>query len=724
VQEFLAGSIDFNVHGSIGTTRDLLNQRESAILLEAEKFSKLALDELQNDCHNGILANHQRASAQICVMKVRRLEQLLKAASDSTEETEGFTMPDMPSNPVAEIREIRRVGLEKIKEAEEIYSSREAQASWLDGLQGVDNRQSILNFHASFFTIQTGIDLLQAEPGGVTQETVSEVWEWVQKYKARSLARSIGMIRGSDPPELVRQILASTDTRPLYETMLDLEQRIDLEEKRDPKKQVAPGSNGADAIFDLRRQLDTHRRRMKDHHPLLRLLIDLREGTPLGLSDVAAVSSQGKSRVVLVDWYYVPPYYDDGKLLLFTARADSPPTMDVLTTTIDEVTSWRKEHLNPGSLRLQDARHTFDRLLGGLVVPLAHRVAEAEVLVLCPSTTLHRLPLHALSITTPVPEENDETELPLIVRNPVIYINSHSLLRSSMSSTEQARDSQAAVNAHFMAGISEADATGLDERGKPRDHQAGRSSIETLARQFGTLPTRDQDASKKKFMSAATKSRLLHLHTHCNWDFANPLDHNIQFPRLEERSAEEQKLTVRETFGIRLLRGTHVNLIACQGGVTDIKCGDEVMGLVPALLYAGASSTISTLWSIPDGDGAEFSKLFFDSLLQQCAELSAGSGDALVRDERGEKFSPFVDLARALQQAVTDMYMEQDFRKGMLPWAGFVLHGFWQFPLSDGDVRRRRLQSHKQILQTRTSCLCREGSNHRKAWMVTMRQEN
>jgi CHAT domain-containing protein len=154
---------------------------------------------------------------------------------------------------------------------------------------------------------------------------------------------------------------------------------------------------------------------------------------------------------------------------------------------------------------------------------------------------------------------------------------------------------------------------------------------------------------------------------------------------------EDQKLTAREVFGIRLLPGTHVNLIACQGGITDIKRGDEVMGLVPALLYSGASSTISTLWSIDDSDGAEFSRLFFESLLQQCGELSKGSAGALARDEREEKSCQFVDLARALQKAVTQM--EQDFdndkHRYMLTWAGFVLHGFWQFPLADGDVRRR-----------------------------------
>jgi hypothetical protein len=65
-------------------------------------------------------------------------------------------------------------------------------------------------------------------------------------------------------------------------------------------------------------------------------------------------------------------------------------------------------------------------------------------------------------------------------------------------------------------------------------------------------------------------------------------------------SDEGLKLTAKEVFATSLIPGTHVNLIGCQGGLLQVKMGDEVMGLVPTLLYSGASSTISTLWSIAD----------------------------------------------------------------------------------------------------------------------------
>lgn len=129
----------------------------------------------------------------------------------------------------------------------------------------------------------------------------------------------------------------------------------------------------------------------------------------------------------------------------------------------------------------------------------------------------------------------------------------------------------------------------------------------------------DETASKHDFRGAATRSRLLHLHTHCNWNFEDPLDHHVEFPRL--RGAEklvlpqDLKLTAREVFEMELCPGIHFNMIACRGGVMEVKPGDEVMGLVPALLYSGATSVVSTLWNIADGDGAQFGNSSSNRLL-------------------------------------------------------------------------------------------------------------
>ncbi|KAH7399640.1 CHAT domain-containing protein [Pyrenochaeta sp. MPI-SDFR-AT-0127] len=654
-------ALAFTYHAKLGGMPDLSDPAVYGLLLEAEKYNNMAIEELQSNYLQSSLANQQRLGAQICILKIRGLEQQLeqqsKSAYDSQQQEKvndatAHRVSVAPEVVEEEITTLRNIGLEKIKKTEQIYTDSELESSWLDGIDGVEHRQRISQFHVSILTVHTAINLLLTGQQRTSQEAVNEVWRWVQKFKARSLARTIGM-RSAIPPGLLKLILASDDARPIYEEMLDLLERIKVAQ--------------ASAKFDLRKQFDAHRNVMRTH-PLLRHLISLREGTPLEISDIAAIEAEAGRPIVLIDWFLLYSNVHDtvGKLLLFTARADSEPTMDVLAIKIQDVNRWQDDYLYPKELRDVGTRHKFDAIAGGLVAPLLNRTKENEILVFCPSVTLHRLPLHALSVSSGRGSEA------LIHRNPIVYTHSHSLLRSCFAAAETARQEPKTINAQFLSGIAGSDA---------KHYGAGRECVQDLAQRFNTAPLIDESASKKLFMSAVTQSRLLHLHTHCNWNFTDPLNHHVEFPRLEGAEEEilpkDRTLTAREIFDVSLLPGTHVNMIACQGGLTQVKPGDEVMGLVPALLYSGATSMVSTLWSIADRDGAAFSDLFFQSFVQQCMEPNI-KREGLY----------FVDVAVALQEAVREL--EAYDYKPLYGWAAFTLHGFWQFPISVTDVEKLR----------------------------------
>lgn len=680
---------------SLDYVSDFTNQKAAEVLLTAERYNNEALEELRERYHPGQVAIQQRLGARICMLKLIKIKQLAREGVSGTEKDSaerGAAIdilssehgPVSPTDTSTEIETIRIVGLEKLKETDTIYTESELHASWTGGLHGINDRQSISKFHGSSHTIYTAINLLLAEAGGVSTITVTTIWNWVQKYKARSLARTIG-VHARDPPGLVSQIRASAKARPDYEEMLNLDKQI---EDAEPN-----------AKFYLRRKLDVHRNRMKKTNDLLRQLIDLREGTPFDISEIAAMQNQIGESFVLIDWFYLPPFVngEPGRLLLFTAKAGSHPTMDFLTTTIEDTHTWQNEFLTPQTwtidreenLREDDARNTFDNMLGGLVAPLANRTEPGEILVFCPSTTLHRLPLHALSLKTPDPKESNQfLSNGLIHRNPIVYIHSHSLLRSCFSTTERARYSPVKINPQFLSGIPEAKVKYFDkDLNRSFDYSAGRTCIENLAGWFNTEPMLNKTASKNNLMSKIAESRLLHLQTHCKWDFLDPLEHYVELPDADDISLSQvTKLTTREIFDVRVLPGTHVNVIACQGGVIDVKPGDEVMGLIPALLYSGASSTVSTLWSISDIDGATFAFYFFDSFLKQC--VNQGNGE-LQDGERGR--GSFIDIAKAVRTAV--ITMDKDQTISLYHWAAFVLHGFWQYPLLKEDVEWLRKQA-------------------------------
>jgi CHAT domain-containing protein len=57
-----------------------------------------------------------------------------------------------------------------------------------------------------------------------------------------------------------------------------------------------------------------------------------------------------------------------------------------------------------------------------------------------------------------------------------------------------------------------------------------------------------------------------------------------------------------------------VTLSGCATGLNSVAPGDELLGLVRVLLYAGAQSLLLSLWDVNDESTAEFMKLFYRSL--------------------------------------------------------------------------------------------------------------
>jgi hypothetical protein len=98
------------------------------------------------------------------------------------------------------------------------------------------------------------------------------------------------------------------------------------------------------------------------------------------------------------------------------------------------------------------------------------------------------------------------------------------------------------------------------------------------------------------------------------------------------------------------------------------------------------------LWSIADSDGAQFSRLFFDSFVDQCQEQSEDrsleaeeSANVLLQMSRSNP-ACFVDMALALQDAV--MEIDPHGHEPLYGWAAFVLHGYWLYPVPQKEVER------------------------------------
>lgn len=113
-----------------------------------------------------------------------------------------------------------------------------------------------------------------------------------------------------------------------------------------------------------------------------------------------------------------------------------------------------------------------------------------------------------------------------------------------------------------------------------------------------------------------------------------------------------QSITAAEFFQFPL-NANLITLSGCRTARQRLSDGDELLGLVPSLLYAGASSVLASQWEAFDHATERLMQIFYRSRLGS-AKLSK---------------------AEALQSAVTALRVEYP---ELQHWANFTLHGDWK----------------------------------------------
>jgi len=114
---------------------------------------------------------------------------------------------------------------------------------------------------------------------------------------------------------------------------------------------------------------------------------------------------------------------------------------------------------------------------------------------------------------------------------------------------------------------------------------------------------------------------------------------------------------------------SHATLVACGTARQTIEQGDEPLGPVTALMYAGVPSIAGTMWPVASRTGRIFAETFYGRFKSQM--------------EKGT----FVDLAVVMQETVNELRLgttDDDTGErnldtaGPYHWAAFVLHGGWR----------------------------------------------
>lgn len=157
---------------------------------------------------------------------------------------------------------------------------------------------------------------------------------------------------------------------------------------------------------------------------------------------------------------------------------------------------------------------------------------------------------------------------------------------------------------------------------------AAQAEVEAIARLF---PGRNKVITAELAREADVKNwvqdfEVVHLSVHGEFDAAEPL---LSYLNLARGGADDGKLTAAEMFGLPLERSRLVVLSACETGRSEATHANEIIGMVRALIYAGAGTLVLSYWEVDSEATALWMQAFYEAALSR--PLPEAARAALIR---------------------------------------------------------------------------------------------
>jgi CHAT domain-containing protein len=121
------------------------------------------------------------------------------------------------------------------------------------------------------------------------------------------------------------------------------------------------------------------------------------------------------------------------------------------------------------------------------------------------------------------------------------------------------------------------------------------------------------------------QSRLIHIATHGRFRQDNPMFSGIRLG--------DAYLNLYDLYQFKL-NAELVTLSGCATGLNVVAPGDELLGLIRGLLFAGAHSLLLSLWDVHDQSTADFMVCFYRRLRGGNGKASALQGSMIELRER------------------------------------------------------------------------------------------
>jgi len=452
--------------------------------------------------------------------------------------------------------------------------------------------------------------------GGVRPESAEEAFGYMELAKSRSMAELLVQHGHALPKDdsghsgLVRRIREMREDLNWYYRRIEIEQL--RTEDPSPKR-----------IDELQKQALAH------ENELLRALREVPSSqseiaNALGpaIASLKSVRDSLPTRTALIEYFSVKDH--------FVAAVLTPESFEIvpITPVSRVVNLLRMLQFQMSKFRLgSEYTRTFEKSLLGAVQahlgqlyeevlgPLRDRL-RAQHLVIVPHGILHYLPFHALF---------DGSQY-VIDSFTVSYAPSSTIF--GLCQRKPSRSSGSSL----ILGVPDARAPLiLDE-------------VRAVA---GVLPGAElivgAAANESALREKGAHSRLIHIATHGSFRQDNPMFSGIRLGGAY--------LNLYDLYQLKL-EAELVTLSGCATGMNVVSPGDELLGLVRGLLYAGAHSLLLTLWDVHDRSTAEFMTHFYRRLAG--GEEKAASVQGAMKDLRQHyphpyHWAPFLLIGKVLE---------------------------------------------------------------------------
>ena len=307
---------------------------------------------------------------------------------------------------------------------------------------------------------------------------------------------------------------------------------------------------------------------------------------PAGVADVKKVLRPKEGLVSF--------FHDGSQLQVFlvsrkgiVVRSSSVDTKGIKNRVTDMLRQLKKP-----SRTDKKARRKGERLYKVTLAPLAKELAKLERLVIVPWGPLHYIPFAALH----------DSKAYLIDTHEVSVVPSASALVMIRSGQPGKRRK---LNTKAVLALGNP-VTDMEEL------PAAELEADLLGQLFrGAQVHKREKATKKTFISRASRAQLVHLASHGVFLPERPME---SYLALSGPEPEKGHLTALDVLGTNLGSSRLVVLSACHSGEVNVEAGDEIIGLTRAFLHAGAPALVASLWPLSDETALEFVGRFYKGL--------------------------------------------------------------------------------------------------------------